>query len=225
MIEIIPAILPKTFEELEGQLSQIRGVVRSVQIDIVDGIFVPNKTWPYGSGDNLALPFAGEFDFEMDLMVAEPEDTAEKWRQASAKRIIIHADAHGAREALLALRFEREEHKKPEGIKVGIALPCSATPDVLSEFENLYDFVQVMGIEKVGFQGQPFDPRAVELLHQLDEQFPGLALQVDGAVSEEHIPELVRAGATRLVAGSAIWKSNDPKEEFRRLQSTVNSSQ
>ena len=231
MIEIIPAILPPSLGELREQLSRIRGATRDVQIDIVDGIFASNRTWPYAQDgrpetrslkDELA--FADAFDIEVDLMAHEPEDMAESWRESGAARIIIHADTAGAREALLALTFEREEHKKPQGIAVGIALPCSASAGSLAEFENLYDFVQVMGIDKVGFQGQPFASGAIELVRALRQQYPDLAIQVDGGVSEKNIPDLVRAGANRLIVGSQIWKSENPKAEIQTLEALANST-
>lgn len=103
-------------------------------------------------------------------------------------------------------------------VQIGVAVPCTASPDLLREYENLYDYVQVMGIEKVGFQGQPFDARAIELVRHVHEQYPELAIQVDGGVSEDTIPDLIRAGATRLVVGSAIWKSEDPAAEIEKLK-------
>ena len=80
-----------------------------------------------------------------------------------------------------------------------------------------------MGIEKVGFQGQPFDPHAITLVQQVREKYPKLPIQVDGGVSEETIPELVVAGVTRLVVGSKIWQSNDPVAEIIKLKNLANS--
>jgi ribulose-phosphate 3-epimerase len=223
MIEIIPAILTESGDTLNDRLALIRGAVSAVQIDVVDGIFAPNKTWPYENNsqlttDNLQLSFANEFEFELDLMVHGAEDAAERWRKAGAKRLVIHIDSPDAREALMAMRFEREERAAPEGVSIGIALPSSGNAQMLGEFENLFDYVQVMGIEKIGFQGQPFDHRAVELVQSLREHYPRLPIQVDGGVSAATIPMLVSAGATRLIVGSQIWKSSDPKAEIAKLQ-------
>lgn len=232
MPEIIPAILPASYEDIREKLSRIQGAARAVQIDLVDGVLIPNKTWPYSelttsnlqpTTANTELPFEDEFEFEMDLMVEHAEDTAEFWRQAGAKRIVIHIESPDAREALMAMQFEREEHKKPEGVQVGIALPSTASPDILREYENLYDYVQVMGIERIGFQGQPFDDRATGLVRALRQHFPNLVLQVDGGVGEANIRMLAEAGASRLVVGSEIWKSEDPKAEIGKLNGLANS--
>lgn len=225
MTKIIPAVLPGTLEELHKQLSTIRGAAHSVQIDLVDGVLAPSKTWPYDTGDwKERLPFADEFEFEMDLMVEKAEDAAEFWRQAGAKRIVIHIESPDAREALLAAA-EREEADRHlvsiRSTEIGIALPCSASPEVLQEYAGLYDYVQVMGIERIGFQGQPFDARAIELVRALRRQFPELPIQVDGGVGESNVGELAAAGANRLVVGSAIWESDDPTAEIKKLKSIV----
>lgn len=237
MIEIVPAVLPVSFDDLREHLERIRGAAQQIQIDIVDGIFAPNTTWPYDAQDwkqeigtwKEKTPFGNDFEFEIDLMVESAEEAAEWWRAAGAKRIIIHIESPDAREALMALRFEKEEAKVQgpplEGSpRIGIALPCGGSVEMLTEYENLYDYVQVMGIEKVGFQGQPFDRRALDVVRTLRGHYSNLDIQVDGGVSEKTIPDLVRAGANRLVAGSAIWQNEDPRAELQKLRGVIQSS-
>ncbi len=222
MSYIIPAILPQSLEELGEKLSDIRGIASLVQIDIVDGRFAPDTTWPCRTSlelgalsleEKIQFPFADEFEFEMDLMVEEPLEMAERFIAAGAKRVLIHADALGALEAATRLNLV--------GCELGVALPCAGTMELLDGFTR-YDYVQVMGIEKIGFQGQPFDERAVHLVRGMREKFPGLTIQVDGGVNEETIPALVRAGATRLVVGSRIWQSAEPKGEIEKLRMLAN---
>ena len=226
MSDIIPAILPESYERLRAQLQSMHGVAHTIQIDIVDGTFAANKTWPYTDENFQFSTFnfktiAPGIEVEIDLMAQEPQDAAEAWRRAGARRIIIHADASGAREALLSLRFDKEEKNLPN-VLAGIALPSSATSDALREFENLYDYIQVMGIEKVGFQGQPFDPRAVELVRNLRKQNPQLPIQVDGGVGEDNARELAQAGASRLIVGHVIWESDNSIEEIEKLYKLAN---
>ena len=83
MIDIIPAILPKNYEDLKNKIALVRGIVSVVQIDICDGIFVPSKSWPFTTGgfddDNFfkiineqeGMPFWEDVDFELDLMVTD----------------------------------------------------------------------------------------------------------------------------------------------------------
>jgi len=232
MLEIIPAILEKSLADIEGQLARIRGAVREVQLDIADGILVQNKTWPFAEAaqhtefDRIAaqeegLPLWEDFDFEVDLMIQNPEAHALAWVSAGASRIILHAESEGILAAARALSGVRgEDNLFPA--KVGLALQSSAEVGSLELFEGLYDFVQVMGIERVGFQGQAFDERAVALVAQLRARHSDLTIQVDGGVTLRNARALAQAGTNRLIAGSAIFGSSDPKKEIEELRREAN---
>ena len=225
-IEIVPAVLESSLEDIAARLESVRGSVRAVQIDVVDGMYAPNRTWPYGSASQRAeftriaaqeegLPAWEDFDFEIDLMAAHPEKTVLEWVEAGASRLIIHAHSEGA---LAAVQKLQERRGGELGVAVGIALMSTDSGETLAPFAGLYDFVQVMGIEKVGFQGQSFDPRALDLLRTLREAHPELQLQVDGGVGREHLRECAEAGATRIAQGSTIFKSADPVRTIRDLR-------
>ena len=103
MADIIPAIIPESFEDLHDKMAEVKGLVSVVQIDVCDGRFVPSKCWPYigdEEGDfarimteDEGFPFWEMLDFEADLMIAKPEETAESWIHAGAKRIILHIES------------------------------------------------------------------------------------------------------------------------------------
>ncbi len=80
------------------------------------------------------------------------------------------------------------------------------------------DFVQCMGILNIGNQGEPFDEQVLEKIKELKTRFEGLPIAVDGGVSLENAKALIDAGATRLVVGSAIWKSGDPIETIQAFK-------
>jgi len=227
MIEIIPAILEDSLADIERQLVRVRGAAREIQLDIADGAYVPNRTWPFGNATERAefellvsqqegLPMWEDFDFQVDLMLQNPEAHALRWVSAGATRIILHADSEGVFEAARALSGTRgEQNIFPT--EVGIALASDASPDNLEPFRGLYDFVQVMGIEKIGFQGQLFDERAHTLVSQLRAALPDSTIQVDGGVTLRNVRALAQAGANRLVVGSAIFKSDVPKAAIEEL--------
>ena len=224
MVEIVPAILPKSFADLEGKLALVHEVAPQVQIDVVDGVFAPNKTWPYGNAEQFeqivagerGLPFWEDFDFQFDLMVAHPKEEALRFVQAGAASVVIHAAAPGAREALEFLQEYRA------GVSLGAALLPGATVGDLQTFSGLYDFVQVMGIAEVGAQGSPFDERASALVAALRAAHPHLRIQVDGGVSMKNCQALVRAGANALVVGSAIFGSDNPAAAYSALYTKSN---
>jgi ribulose-phosphate 3-epimerase len=219
-VEIVPAVLPKNFKDLREHLERIRGAsVKCVQVDIIDGVFAHNRTWPYRDEDMFAkivkeehgLPLWDEFDFEFDLMVQAPFERMMEFVNAGASRILVHAESTDALHAVQKLVDMREESGALP-LKVGVAIALSEQPDALEPFEAQFDYVQVMGIAKVGFQGQPFDVRALHLL----------PLQIDGGVTLQNAHQLAKAGATGLIAGSAIFKASDSIAAIRELQAEAN---
>lgn len=228
-IEIIPAVLPKSWQDLQDQLSRLKGVTRHVQIDVVDGHFAKGKTWPYKDPDSFAtiveqehgLPLWEELDFEFDLMVENPLEVCEQYVHAGASRIIIHARSTNALGALRKL-IDLSEDSGSFTVQVGVALGCLESPDLLEQFDDQFDFVQVMGIEKIGKQGEPLSQKALYLLERLRHRYPVLPLQVDGGVRIENAKSLVVVGASRLVSGSAIVGADDPAAAYMSLYNEVN---
>lgn len=227
-IEIIPAILPKKFAELEEGLSRVRDIVRAVQIDVCDGIFTASKTWPYGkdgdgefkkilSGD-IGLPFWEDFDYEIDLMVSNPTDVMEDWITAGASRVVIHEASVKDKDQLAHLISTT----KAEGrVSIGLAITSETDLDSLDHYISDLDFVQCMGTVRVGFQGEPFDQRILSTISRLRERYPELILSVDGAVSLDTAPYLISLGVTRLVTGSTLFKSHDIVETIELLKGGI----
>lgn len=228
-IEIIPAVLPRSWKELEEGLERVRGMTRRVQIDVVDGDFAHGKTWPYKDGDKFAaiveqehgLPFWEELDFEFDLMVADPAEAFMDYVHAGASRVVVHAASSTAVHAAQQL-IDLNEESGAFSVQVGVALGAHQSPDDLEPFESQYDFVQVMGIDTVGKQGEPFSQKALFLLERLRHRYPLLPLQVDGGVRLDNVQQLVAAGATRLIAGSAIFGAPDAAAAYKELYNRAN---
>ncbi len=207
MIEIIPAVLPKSFEGLEHSLGRLRGAAKLVQIDLVGTNILEGQ---------YALPFWEEFDFECDIMLADPAKEVQACIDAGASRIIVHAESATAKEALEMLQPMRGG---PIPTVVGVALRAHDTKEALAPFAGLYDFVQVMGIDHIGKQGEPPCPhgKELELIKALRAEYPTLDIQVDGAAAA-HVGELVAAGTNRLVVGSAIVNAADPIAAYQGLK-------
>ena len=229
MIEIIPAILPKSFAGLEERLALIREATRAVQVDVVDGIFAPNKTWPYESDESFekiisqeeGLPFWEDFDFEFDCMVSNPALEIPKFLAAGASRIVVHGAGKDILDTLEGLQLQRAGDL---GTMLGIALLPGDEAGTFAQYKELVDFVQVMGIYNVGFQGSEFDERALGLIAALHANNPDVPIQVDGGVNLENARAIADAGATRLVVGSAIFKSDDPRAAIEMLKKEANKS-
>lgn len=221
MTEVIPAVMPENFHDLRKKVARVKGLVPIVQIDIMDGEFVPEKSWPYTASGTAefqdcirhgGLPYWDEIEYEVDLMIARPEKTVMDWIAVGVRRIIAHVESTDNVKDIIARVEEACARESEEGscrIECGLALSIATPNETIEPYIHDIDFVQVMGIQKIGYQGQPFDARVPAKIKELLYAHPHLIISVDGGVSIKTAPALVRAGATRLVSGSAIFTSAD----------------
>ncbi len=223
MIEIIPAILPKDFAELSERLGELNGLTRSVQIDIMDGSFTEDSTWPYRKDDDnfkailseeSGMPYWENIDFEFDLMVKEPARLINHWITAGANRVIFHIDSDTPEE-LIKLVNEWQDH-----VEIGLAVKIDTEIERIKSLVDNFDFVQVMGIDNIGFQGQGFDEKAVAKVKEI-RSITDKDISVDGGVSDTNAKDLALAGATRLVVGSFVWKSDSPNQALVDLEAVL----
>ncbi len=237
-IQAIPAIMPASFEDLREKLERVASFVPLVQIDICDGKVTPRPTWPYQSSrrrlasrqrlddvdedferiikEDQGLPFWDSVNFEIDLFVQNPEDEVEKWIQAGASRIIIHIEQTKT-EGLL--EFIGEVRKR--GVEMVIASDVDTPNEELTPFLDTVDGVQFMGIVRTGEQGQPFEEKVLEKIKNLRESHPDLHIAVDGGVNLDNANAVVGAGADRLVAGSAIFESENVEDAINAFQNLL----
>ncbi len=229
MIEIIPAILPVDLDDLRDKMAQVSGQAPLVQIDVCDGKFVPSKTWPYNKGgweefvhlttEDEGFPFWDSLDLEVDLMVRNPETVVFDWIKVGAKRVVLHLES--APDILATVEKLRAEYGTARdetfGLSIGLALNLRTPNEEVYEIldlidengDSIVDFVQFMGIDQVGFQGQEFNDSVLEKISDLRNLYPNMPISVDGGVNFDNAADLVSAGATRLVSGSAVFESGD----------------
>lgn len=219
--QIIPAIIPESFEHLSEQLSMVRDVAPLVQIDIVDGFFAPVTTWPYTNKNDLdfkkiigqeeGMPFWQDFNFEMDLMIQNPEKTIDDWLNIGAINLIIHIESTNEIEKII-------EKIKDSNIAVGISLSPSTSNEKIYSLIEKINFVQFMGNDKIGYHGVELDERVYEKIKDLRNKYPNLPIAIDIGVNRETIPLLVEAGANKLISGSAIFDADNIEEAFEELK-------
>lgn len=222
-IEVIPAIIPEDFENLEFELSKVLGKVKRVQIDLTDGIYTPNTSWPFNFDDgghfaNIVdqeegMPFWEDFDFDFDLMISNPEQEYQKLISAGASSLIFHL------ESLKDNKLDFIKKVKEENlISVAVAIKTTTPNSDLEPFLDIVDFVQFMGIEKIGYQHQDFDERVLDKITELRKLKPELDIAVDGSVNFETAEKLIKAGANLLVSGSAILESDNIEDAIFELK-------
>lgn len=222
MIEIIPAVMPKSYEDLVEKAGLFAGVSPLIQLDIMDGKFVPARTWPYPHdahfdaivAEDEGMPEWETLSFEADLMIENPEAWVPKWITAGAQRIIVHVE--GMKD------FEKIRSAVPEGmVELGLAINTTTPLSAIEPYLDRIDFAQCMGIAKIGFQGEAFDERVIEHVRALRALRRDMPISIDGAVGPATASLLVEAGATRLVSGSAILKSGDVAYAIEELKNLV----
>lgn len=223
MADIIPAIMPTSFEDLEDKLSHVATLVPLVQIDIMDGRLTPKRTWPHMGNDldrtfvqilneQEGFPFWNDVDFEADLMVKEPEKVWRDWITVGAKRLIFHYESIADPKSFLeTIRKSAVAKESPLYTEIGFAINVSTRIDVLFPFldSGQIDFVQCMGIAEIGFQGSVMDESVFGKISDLRAKYPDLIISVDGGVNMQTAPKLVEVGVDRLVIGSAIFAAED----------------
>ncbi|MCR4334851.1 MAG: hypothetical protein NUV47_03965 [Patescibacteria group bacterium] len=210
-MEIIPAIMPVTFKELEEKTFLVKDLVDFVQVDIMDGKFTKHSSWPYKKSpdpyfeaiktETKGLPYWEELNYEFDLMTENPEKIVEDFMNAGASRIIIHVETITDWSKILEILKGK--------VEIGVAINITTPNELLASFAKDADFIQCMGIARIGFQGEPFDERVIEKIKEIKKTYPDKIVSVDGGVSEENIPQLTEAGATRFVEGSAFFRKLD----------------
>lgn len=219
-VKIIPAIMPNDYEDLQSKVNLVRHSVDWVQIDVMDGKYTGSYSWPYGvrwkhfaemMSEDEGLPYWKDVEYELDLMVSEPYVEALKWAKTGVGRIILHWKTikEGEYENLIS-------ELKNFGIEVGIALLPTEDFSEIENIINQIDFVQFMGIQKVGFQSQPFSPEVLDNIKSFREKYPEKIISVDGGVDLITAGKLVSVGVNRLVSGSFVFEGS-PEDNIKEL--------
>ena len=182
MSEIIPAILAKSVPDLESRLAQIPDEVKFLHIDVLE-----KDIWTDTAG----------IDFEVHLMVTEPEKIIARWIERGARRVIVHESSPEI------LKYRN---------KVEIGLEIEMREFLAKELEQVpsVDFIHIMSIDEIGEQGHPFDPKVFDRIRKVREKFPQVPISVDGGINTANYQALQSSGVDRLVVGSGfqeLWKS------------------
>ena len=197
---IAPSILSADFSRL-GE--DVRAVDKAgadwIHVDVMDGRFVPNIT--IGPLIVEALRPVTSKPLDVHLMVTDPLNFIDDFHDAGAEIISVHVEANNPRDAL--------EKINEKNIKSGIAFNPSTPKDKIIPFLDIADMILVMSVEP-GYCGQSFHENAIERVKFFKTKYPEKIVEVDGGVSTDNSAILTKNGADILVAGSAIFKSDDP---------------
>lgn len=201
-VRIAPSILSADIANLSRDLDAISSA-DFVHVDVMDGHFVPNLT--FGPSVVKAAKANSDLPADVHLMITNPDETAEEYARAGADIVTFHWEA-----ATHAHRVVMGIHEA--GAKAGISLNPATPVSVLEDIISDLDLVLVMSVNP-GFGGQKFIPNTLRKLRQVRalaaEQGVSPLVEVDGGVGAANAAQIVEAGANVLVAGSAVYGSED----------------
>ena len=216
-LRIAPSIRASDFSRLGEEIRAVEAAGADwIHIDVMDGHFVPNLT--IGPGIVEAARRCTDLPLDVHLMIEQPERYIKDFRAAGADILTVHLEAsrhlHRSLQAI-----------KAEGMKAGVALNPHSPVSLLKDVIQDCDLVCLMSVNP-GFGGQSFIEKTYDKITELKAMIVAAGsntlIEIDGGVNKDNAAALKAAGADVLVAGSAVFKADDPIQMIQTLQQAGN---
>ena len=213
-VKISPSILASDYANLQSELERI-STSDMIHVDVMDGHFVPNIS--IGAPVTAACKKVCDVPFDVHLMISNPLDYAEDFAKAGADIICFHSECDSDTE-------ETIDKILSLGKKAGLAIKPSTPIDEVVKYLDKLSMVLVMTVEP-GFGGQSFMESTMPKVEAIRKINPDIDIEVDGGINAETIKIAAKAGANVFVAGSAVFKSENPAETIALLRKNAQNAQ
>jgi ribulose-phosphate 3-epimerase len=195
-IDIVPSILSADIGRLNDQVAEaVAAGADRIQVDVMDGHFVPNLT--FGPAVVEAVARVTALPIEAHLMIDNPEQFIEAFAKSGATLIEVQVESTTS-------LYRTVQSIKEFGASAGVAINPATSLEALREILSYISLVNVMTVEP-GFGGQKFIVHSPEKIKRLRAMAPDVEIEVDGGIDAQTAPLVVKAGATVLVAGSSVF--------------------
>jgi len=211
---IAPSILAADFGKIYSEVEMLNDSEADwVHVDVMDGSFVPNIS--FGFPVIKAIKSVSKIPLDVHLMIDHPERYLKEFKDVGADVLTVHVEA--------CTHLHRTiQQIKELGMQAGVALNPHTNVDSIADVIEDLDLVCLMSVNP-GFGGQKFIyntiPKTKKLRDLIDTRNAKVKIEIDGGVGLQNAEKLLQAGANVLVAGSAVFKTDDPKDIISRLKS------
>jgi ribulose-phosphate 3-epimerase len=204
-IRLIPAILTDDPAALETMIRLAETFTDYVQIDVMDGQFVPSRSITWEDMDNIST----KINWEVHLMVLHPEEYLRNFQKAGAQKAIFHHEASESPREVIS-------EARNLGLEVGLAVNPETTISAILPLIDEMDSVLFLTVNP-GFYGSKFIPKVMEKVTELRRIRPDIEIGIDGGIKESNIVQIAQLGVDVIYAGSAILLQPEPAESYRHL--------
>jgi len=207
--KVIPSVLTWNVEDLEKKIRALEPFADVIQIDIMDGKFVPNTSVGVADVQRIGM----KSQMEVHLMVKHPIEYIQAFARIGAFRIVFHVESDDDPADVI-------REIKQFGMEAGVALSPPTPVERIKPFLNLLDLVLILGVNP-GLQGQKFIPEVLTKVRDIKDIKPEMVIEVDGGVNPETGPALVDADVDILNVGSYFFKQLPVKDNWERMQEII----
>lgn len=209
MMEIIPAILAQEFGDCLKMVKQAESFTSYVQIDLMDGLFVPSRSFSGEAINDLQTTIF----FEVHIMVQDPQDLMSRIRHPHLKQVIFHFESN-----VRHLQFIRQMEER--GISTGMAINPGTQINEFKEIAERVDTLLFLAVDP-GAYGSPFKPEVLKKVEESRCLLPHKRISVDGGISLDNLKLFKEIGVDSVCVGSRIFQKGFPEENYKQFKNKI----